>query len=67
MTTGLSRYPERLVEIHADALREAFYSLMACEKFTRSITYGPNSTDRVRYRFKATEAMFEEVLGAHSA
>ena len=75
MTTGLSRYPEPLVEARTDALREAFYALMKEEKkdeekdrnFVWSITYGPNDLTRVRYRFKATKAMFEEVLGAHPA
>jgi len=32
MTTGLSRYPEPLVEARADILREAFYALMKEEK-----------------------------------
>lgn len=67
MTTGLSHYPESLVEARADALKEAFYSLMKDEEFIQSITYGPNDMRRVRHRFKAAETMFEEVLGAYSA
>jgi len=67
MTTGLSRYPEHLVETHADVLRPAFYALMRDEKFVWSITYGPNDVTRVRHRFGATKAMFQEVFGAHSA
>jgi len=67
MTTGLSRYPEHLVETRADVLRPAFYALMRDEKFVWSITYGPNDVTRVRHRFGATKAMFQEVFGAHSA
>ncbi len=64
MTTGLSRYPEHLVEARADDLRNAFYSLMEDETFVKSITYGTNDTSRVLDRFAASRAMFEEVLNA---
>ncbi len=67
MTTGLSRYPEQLVETRADTLREAFSSLMEDEQFIQSITSGTNDMKKVRHRFGATRAMFEEVFGAHSA
>jgi len=67
MTTGLSRYPEPLVETRADALREAFYTLMADEKFIQSITLGTNDMMRVRHRFAAAEAMFQEVFDAYLA
>lgn len=67
MTTGLARYPEHLVEARADALKEAFHSLIADEWFIQSITSGTNDMWKVRYRFKATKKMFQEVLGAHSA
>src|SRR5437773_3671200 len=33
MSTGLSRYAEEVVEASGDALRDAFYSLMASERF----------------------------------
>lgn len=67
MTTGLSRYPEHLVEARADALREAFYALMKDEKFVWSITYGPDGVTRVRHRFEAAKGMFEEVFDAYPA
>lgn len=67
MSTGLSRYPEPLVEARADALRTAFYSLMTDDELIRAITYGPNDMKKVRYRFAATEAMFREVFGADPA
>jgi len=67
MTTGLSRYRKQLVEARADVLRAEFYSLMADEEFIRSITYGPNDMKKVRHRFEAAKAMFEEVFDAHPA
>ena len=66
MSTGLSQYPEHLVEARAAALRTAFYPLMSDEEFVRAITYGPNGVKRVRYRFEATERMFREVVDAES-
>ncbi len=67
MSTGLSRYPAQLVESQADALRNAFYPLMDDTRFNTAITYGPNDVKKVKYRFGVAWAMFEEVLGAHSA
>lgn len=67
MSTGLSRYPEHVVEGHADALRNGFYPLMRDENFVRSITYGPNAMKNVRHRFSVTKGMFREVFRAVSA
>lgn len=67
MITGLSHYPEHLVEARADGLREAFYPLMGNEDFVRSITYGTNNMRRVKDRFTAAKKMFEEVFDAESA
>jgi len=64
MSTGLSRYSKTLVETHADALRKAFYSLMANDRFINAITYGTNDPRRVRERFALADAMFKEVFGA---
>jgi hypothetical protein len=64
MTTGLSRYEQHVVEEHADDLRVAFYSLMNNPEFIESITYSPNSTNKVRHRFSVATAMFEEVFNA---
>lgn len=64
MITGLSRYPEHLVEARADNLRAAFYPLMRDDDFVRAITYGTNDMRRVKDRFNAAKKMFEEVFGA---
>lgn len=66
MSTGLSRYAERLVEARAEDLRNAFYPLVADEDFIRAITYGSNDVRMVKYRFAATGAMLQEVFGADS-
>ena len=66
MSTGLSRYPEKVVESRVEALKNKFYPLMDDEEFVASITYGPNNTLKVRHRFRVANAMFEEVFGAHS-
>lgn len=67
MSTGLSRYPEPLVEARADGLRTAFYSLMANDEFIRAITIGSNDMKKVKDRFAMAEAMFREVFGADPA
>ncbi len=67
MSTGLARYPQHLVAERADALKHAFYGLMADDEFVRSITYGVNDIKRVRGRFATAGAMFEEVFGARQA
>lgn len=68
MSTGLSRYPEEIVKSHAEALRNAFYSLMDDhEEFVKAITYGTNASRQVRSRFSTATAMFKEVFGAHPA
>lgn len=68
MSTGLSRYPEEIVKSHAEALRNAFYSLMDDhEEFVKAITYGTNASRQVRSRFSTATAMFKEVFGAYPA
>jgi hypothetical protein len=67
LSTGLSHYSEQVVEARAEALRTAFYSLMADQKFITAITYGTNDMKRVRERFALAGVMFKEVYGAHSA
>ena len=66
MSTGLSHYPKEIIETHSNALRNAFYPLMADEEFVSSITYGPSGTRKVRHRFRVAGEMFKEVFGAHS-
>jgi len=64
MSTGLSRYPEHLVEARASELKKGFFELMRDDEFIKSITYGPNGPDRVKYRFSESRRMFKEVFGA---
>jgi hypothetical protein len=67
MSTGLSRIPESVVKQRAKDLRAAFYARMMDEAFVKSITYSPNSTNMVQYRFQAAKAMFREVFGADAS
>jgi ribosomal protein S8 len=64
MSTGLSRYPEHFVEARASELKAGFFELMKDDEFIKSITYGPNGPDRVKYRFTKSRHMFKEVFGA---
>ncbi len=66
MSTGLSRYPERLVDAHAEVLKNKFYAQMKDDEFVLSITRGPSNVGKVRYRFRVADTMFKEVLGAHT-
>lgn len=66
MSTGLSHYPEPVVEARAETLRAAFYSLMDDDDLIKAITIGSNHLKEVRYRFKVAGAMFQEVFGAYS-
>lgn len=66
MSTGLARYPEHVVNEHAQELRSVFYSLMKKTEFVSAITYSPNSTKNVKLRFDFAEAMFREVFSAIS-
>ena len=65
MSTGLSRYPQQIVEERSELLKDRFYQILADEEFVYSITYSPNSVKQVRYRFHKTQAMFEDVFGAY--
>ena len=63
MSTGLSHYPEDLVDSKSNDLTAACYHLMEDEDFVYSITYATNDARRVKYRFKRTNQMLLEVLG----
>jgi hypothetical protein len=72
MSTGLSRYPEHIVEARATNLRMAFFELFSGSEpeelnFTKSITSGPNDIKKVRFRFAAAKTMLQEVFGAYPA
>lgn len=66
MSTGLSRYPEHIVEAQAEGLREGFYNLMDDNEFIKAITAGTNDTSKVKYRFNKSLLMLEEVFNAKS-
>ncbi len=63
MSTGLARYSMNAVTENSAELKEAFYALLADDVFNDAITYGPNSTKKVRLRFEMAHEMFKEVLG----
>ena len=65
MSTGLSRYPCRIVEKRLAAARDGFYRLIGDEDFAHSITYGTSGVRQVRNRFAMAQAMFEDVFGAN--
>lgn len=67
MTTGLARVPTNLVQERSESLKSSFYRLMEDNAFIDSITYSPNSTTKVKSRFDAAKAMFQEVFDADTA
>ena len=67
MSTGLSRYPQPMVEEHSAELRAGFHRLMEDEDFINAITYGTSDVRRVQCRFEISKAMLEDVLGAYPA
>ena len=66
MSTRFSSYSETHVEAHAEPLREAIRELLKEDEFNTAITYGTSDTRRVRSRFRMTDRMLKEVLGAHA-
>ena len=66
MSTGLSRRSLQDVEARADIIKDKFYMLMSSELFIKSITYSPNSTKNVRFRFEVADILFKEVFDVES-
>ncbi len=64
MITGLAKYSHEQIVNHAEKFKELFYALIKNDRFVWSITYGPNSPDRVKHRFEATQKLFKEVFDA---
>lgn len=62
MSTGLSIYPEHLVEGKAGVIKKTFSKLLDDDDFMKSITIGTNEMKKVKYRFIATQEMFKEVF-----
>jgi hypothetical protein len=52
------------VTAQRDAVRAAFYTLLADEEFRVAISLGTNQRNRVELRFNRVEAALTEVLGA---
>jgi hypothetical protein len=63
MSTGLSRYPESLVEANKEEIHSGFYTLMKDSVFREAISLGTNQVARVSSRFDLTKKMLEEILG----
>ena len=66
MSTGLSSYSETHVDAQAEPLRVAVRELLDDDEFDTAITYGTSDTRRVRSRFRMTDKMLKEILGAHA-
>lgn len=64
MSTGLSCYPEALVEANKEKLQKALYLLFKDDSFNAAITLGTNQVSRVHARFTLANEMLKEVLGA---
>ena len=63
MSTGLSKYSLEFVQVRANKIRAAVYKLLQDDEFVASIRYGPNSTGKVRHRFRASQKILQAVLG----
>lgn len=64
MMQALAGVDQPTVLLKAEELRQALYTLLRDERFKWSITYGPNSPDRVRHRIETGCSVFAEVLNA---
>ncbi len=62
MSTGLSTFPESVVESKAGIIRHNFFGLMEDSDFLDSITLGTNQVNRVQQRFELTHSMLDDVL-----
>lgn len=62
MSTGLSHYPEHIVEVRSEALMKGFYRIMDDDNFIRAITYSTNDVKKVKERFYLAKQMFQEVF-----
>lgn len=67
MSTGLAKVTPGQLDQRTDQLRASFYKLMDDSEFVASITYSPNSANRVKQRFEMAGKMFKEVFGDNAA
>jgi hypothetical protein len=67
MSTGLARFPEKLVKVQEELFKETFYRLLEEDNyFTDSITLGTNQVNRVEYRFNRINELLQEVFGDYT-
>jgi len=64
MMFQMCQLDEEMLLMQADALRGAFYARMDDPVFTKAITYGTNTPNQARARFRIAGEMFKEVFGA---
>jgi hypothetical protein len=62
MSTGLSHYPESLVESKGEDLRQGLYRLLKDPNFEEAITLGTSQMNRVRKRFEKSHSLFREIF-----
>ncbi|HFE46165.1 MAG TPA: hypothetical protein ENJ18_11840 [Nannocystis exedens] len=62
MSTGLSTVSPRIASARAEKIKDAFYVLQEDRRFIDAITYSPNDTKRVKYRFAAMKRLMQEVF-----
>ncbi len=63
-STGLSRYPEQVIEARTEYIQSGFEYLMQDQLFMQSITTGTNDRLRVNNRFKMVNTMLQEAIHA---
>jgi hypothetical protein len=62
MSTGLSRYPEHVVEARGEDLRQGLHRLLHDPEFDESITLGTSQMNRVKKRFEKADDLFREIF-----
>ena len=62
MSTGLSRYPEHIVEAKSEDLRHGLCRLLGDPGFDEAITLGTSQMNRVKKRFEKTDVLFRETF-----
>ncbi len=67
MSTGLSRVSNDIVVARQQNIKDAVHNLLTKSDFDAAITYGPNTPDQVRRRFKLAQRALGEVLNVSAA
>lgn len=58
MSTGLSRYPEHVVEARCEDLHQGLHRLLSDPEFDEAITLGTSQMNRVKTRFEKADGLF---------